>query len=223
MPTQSLKRESSLVHRSIRPVARRLQESRRRIRMKREVGVGRNIADIVVMLSPVNGVRPAKPLSIFESTVLSVLRQKGPATPSMLECWCGIEPGTFHDRHLRKFTGMGAIRHLPSGELKLADDWLRDCSIIAVEAKLTRWRNALSQAIAYTRYADQSFVLLDEKNADPAIKSADEFRSAGIGLFVLRERSEIETVVDAKRHQTHSWQREFVMSRLCQLRAYRCE
>jgi hypothetical protein len=57
--------------------------------------------------------------------------------------------------------------------------------VIAIEAKLKDWRRALLQARCYRKYANLSFVLLDEVYANPAIKALDMFRHAQVGLITM--------------------------------------
>lgn len=55
--------------------------------------------------------------------------------------------------------------------------------IVAVEVKLSRWREALAQASHYRTFADRSYVVLDGSRVlvTPGIRQA--FRTAGVGLF----------------------------------------
>lgn len=55
-------------------------------------------------------------------------------------------------------------------------------SIIAVEAKLRDWKKAIWQASRYKTFANESWVLLDEKHSNPAINNIAEFKKFNIGL-----------------------------------------
>jgi hypothetical protein len=85
--------------------------------------------------------------------------------------------------------------------------------IIAIEAKLTRWKKALNQAVSYLRFADESYVVLPQSHARKAIEAREDFRAAGVGLWVVTESDIIEEV-GATRSRNHDWQREFVYSRI---------
>jgi hypothetical protein len=85
--------------------------------------------------------------------------------------------------------------------------------LIAVEAKLLRWRDALAQAAAYRRYADEVYVALPEGFGAPAIVSADLFRAAGVGLLIV-SGNRLRQAVAATVSRDHDWRREFVYSRL---------
>ena len=216
MTTQTFERESVLVEHSLDPVSRHFWDEGRELRIKREVGVGRNIADVVALLSSGEATAPVEPLSIVESAVLAVLRQRGPTRIDILESRCGVDRGELRDGRLDRLSGWGSLEFGRGGRVSVSDGWLQDCLIIAIEAKLTKWKDALRQAIEYRRYADESYVLLPEIHARPALKSQNEFEAEGIGLLILRGSS-VDCIFPAARSVGHSWRREFVYSRLAPL------
>lgn len=58
-------------------------------------------------------------------------------------------------------------------------------TIIAIEAKLKNWQQALNQACRYKRFSHQSYVLLDSHNVRPALRKIDSFIDWNIGLISL--------------------------------------
>ncbi len=58
-------------------------------------------------------------------------------------------------------------------------------SLLAFEAKLTDWRQAIQQAYRYRYYADSAFVLLPAKNASAALRNGRLFETFGIGLWTF--------------------------------------
>jgi len=64
--------------------------------------------------------------------------------------------------------------------------------VIAIEAKLEKWRIALDQAYRNTSFSHYSYVLLTEKAANLAIKHNDEFYVRNIGIcFLSHQRIQI--------------------------------
>ena len=63
--------------------------------------------------------------------------------------------------------------------------------IYAIEAKLSKWNHALSQAIRYLDYANQSWVILDSKGAASAIKNIEKFKKFNIGLATISALGEV--------------------------------
>lgn len=62
-------------------------------------------------------------------------------------------------------------------------------TVIAIEAKLHDWKQALRQACRYRRFADYSFVLLDADRSAPALKNRSMFEDHNVGLIILKNRS----------------------------------
>lgn len=60
-----------------------------------------------------------------------------------------------------------------------------DGLLIAIEAKLEKWRDALHQAYRNTCFAHRSYVLLPEKTARIAAQYLAEFERRKVGLFYL--------------------------------------
>lgn len=63
--------------------------------------------------------------------------------------------------------------------------------VVAIEAKLRDWRRALMQAYRYLQYSTQSWVLLDYKYTDSAIKQLALFKSYGVGLASFSTSGEL--------------------------------
>lgn len=62
-----------------------------------------------------------------------------------------------------------------------------DDKVVAIEAKLCKWRNALQQAYRNRCFADKSYVLLPIDAASRALHNEREFRSRGVGICSLSE------------------------------------
>jgi hypothetical protein len=69
-------------------------------------------------------------------------------------------------------------------------------SLIALEAKLTRWQVACDQAYRNTAYATQAYVLLSEQVALRAQRSCSRFEHRRIGLCAITN-SEISMLIEA--------------------------
>lgn len=60
--------------------------------------------------------------------------------------------------------------------------------VIAFEAKLYRWRDALQQAYRNKCFANQSYVLLPEYEASSAMRYSYEFSRRSVGLCTLSDQ-----------------------------------
>ena len=100
----------------------------------------------------------------------------------------------------------------PWGETRLAFEFdyrsgrtdvvalLQDDSLIAFEAKLTKWRDALHQAYRNTCFAHRSYVVLPERTALTAARYGAEFVHRNIGLCYLSYAG-IVVVLDVKQSE----------------------
>lgn len=79
--------------------------------------------------------------------------------------------------------------------------------IVALEAKLRDWRRALYQAVQYTSYAFEVWVVLDTTFLHSALVHVDEFERRGIGLLGLSANGECEIVNPAARKPPRNHER----------------
>lgn len=76
--------------------------------------------------------------------------------------------------------------------------------IIAIEAKLSDWRRALTQAYRYQDYAMESWVLLDEASSGPAKNNIDAFVRLNVGLVTLGIEGSLQTIFSPKQSKPKS-------------------
>jgi len=75
-----------------------------------------------------------------------------------------------------------------------------DGAVLAFEAKLEKWREALDQAYRNTCYAHESFVLLPEDVANRASRHRGEFLRRAVGLCALTEEG-VKILIPAVRNE----------------------
>lgn len=192
-----------------------LRRNADRYRVGHEITAGRTIADIVLLLSPRERwpSMPTQPLSTAESVVLATLRKQGEIAVADLEVMCGFKTGSLGSGVLRSLSERGLVRVDAAGRARTRSQWARSLRVIACEAKLLKWRQALRQAIEYQRFADEAYVILPARRAEQALKAKADFASSGVGLLVVDNRSIIRAIA-ARRSFDHDWSREYVCSRL---------
>jgi len=71
--------------------------------------------------------------------------------------------------------------------------------VVAFEAKLTKWRVALTQAYRNTCFAHRSFVVLPAFVAERAAKHAAEFDRRGVGICAVLLDGRVVIIHDAAR------------------------
>jgi hypothetical protein len=109
--------------------------------------------------------------------------------------------------------GSRAIEERPTGALQLSAELRRlKSEVIAIEAKLSRWSEALDQAASYRAFADRVIVAMDAGLFDASDSEAvASFRRAGIGLCVV-DRDGPRGIHSGRRSEQGSAKREYVCS-----------
>lgn len=74
-------------------------------------------------------------------------------------------------------------------EPRAIDEELSTARLLAFEAKLADWRQALKQAYRYRYYADAAIVILPAQGSRMAIAHRDLFRQMGVGLWTFNQDS----------------------------------
>jgi hypothetical protein len=168
---------------------------------RREVPVGGCIPDLVLVRfaePPDAGLWPTR-RSFRHAFVVWLLRRHGsrlhPETIAAraFESLARIRPV------LDDLLETGALREAESGALALSPLLVRvQAEVVAVEAKLRRWREALDQATAYARFADRVLVAMDATAAPRTVEALAEFRRRGAGLLAVGTR-DFEWLVSPRR------------------------
>ena len=177
-----------------------------------ELTVGHSIADLVILRAPAAGLWPAAPLSIVECAVLSSLRRLGEADLGSIADAVSMRADAVRRILLGRLSTWLLVRE-GKDVFRTRPSWVARSEIIAVEGKLTRWREALDQAATYRRYADRVFVLLPAKSAEVAAEHKDFFVSEGVGLLSY-DAGGVCRMLPCKKVTEHTWHREFAISRL---------
>lgn len=73
--------------------------------------------------------------------------------------------------------------------------------VIAFEAKLDRWREAMHQAYRNRCFADVSFVVLPKDVAEKAARFEVEFRRRGVGICYIDANEGVIVVTEGTRNQ----------------------
>jgi hypothetical protein len=207
--------ECELVQKLVTLLPARFASPQRSFVIEREVSVGRASADIVLLSGRTHAsAGTACTLNITESVIVSHLRRFGPIRIDSLERLCGFPPKSLRNGVLDRLQDLGIVRSYSRGYFRVSRRWGGQSDrIIAIEAKLEKWRRALSQAVGYRRYADHVYVALPAEYASPALQSRPAFRSLGVGLLVSTANS-LRVEVKPRLSRDHDWQRDFVYSRL---------
>lgn len=85
--------------------------------------------------------------------------------------------------------------------------------VVAVELKLSKWRDALSQADNSGHSADERWVVLDAARAAGALAALDEFSERGVGLAVVEQGGGLHVLQLPVRGRPEGWLRALIAER----------
>lgn len=106
---------------------------------------------------------------------------------------------------LKEYSDANFVKPISKTEFKIIKKYepLID-NVISFEAKLRNWKKALTQAYRYKRFSNYSFVLLDEKYINPALKNISLFKKYNIGLISMKGNTYITYHTPNKKEQKDS-------------------
>jgi hypothetical protein len=84
--------------------------------------------------------------------------------------------------------------------------------LIAFEAKLSRWRDALNQAYRNSSFAHYSYVVLPETTSENAISHINEFYRRGVGLCSFGSSGLRIKIPATKRNPIQPWVTNMALS-----------
>ena len=87
-----------------------------------------------------------------------------------------------------------------------------DGDLVAFEAKLSRWRNALNQAYRNSSFAHYSYVVLPEITLENAVSQVDEFHRRGVGLCFFGSSGLRVEIPATRRNPIQPWLTKIALS-----------
>jgi hypothetical protein len=205
--------ERGMVRRATPLVFEALSLSKDRCRFTHELSVGHSIADLVILHTRNTPLWPSAPLTIAESAILSCLRLLKEADIDTIAESVFLRAAQVRTLLLGRLSAWKLARTKDKAVFRSSTCWVDRSEVIAVEAKLTRWREALAQAAVYRRYADRVFVLLPAGSAELAAEHKDSFLTKGVGLLSY-DSGTVYRVFSSQKATEHAWHREFALSRI---------
>jgi hypothetical protein len=160
-----------------------------------EVQLGTRIPDLVIVRET-RKVAHAQTVTLtaFESWIVGELMRSGAMREPMLTRRLFTLEGRVSSA-LRRLIKRGVIQRDDSGSYALVSNFSSRFEVVAVEAKLTRWREAIEQAKDYRTFSNQSFIALPESVIDRNPTIPDACEDAGVGLVAVTP-SDVELVVE---------------------------
>ena len=155
-------------------------------------------------------------LSMVQLDVLSLFVGQRKVSIQRLSKRTFLSPEKLHSDYLDVFDDYGLIER-ESRYSYVASNWVDVLPpyIVAIEAKLNRWQEALEQARSNKSFANISIVVLSKAQLNITSTLRHAYQNDGIGLLTVTDSGEIETIVLPRRSRvTVIRERDFQMIRI---------
>ena len=152
----------------------------------KEFDSGYGVADIVLgSFTPYLSSRTLRnPIDSNWAVTLVDILADGPFTITDFANKYGVSRQTARKK-INQFVAAGFLKIKNQHYSKFNDYKIAVDTSIAIEAKLKNWKQALNQARRYKRFANYSYVLLDNHFSSPAKKNLHLFQQHNIGLISM--------------------------------------
>lgn len=162
-----------------------LKNAPRLCRMLTETQVGPRIPDLLLFYSKPDRQRSAVQLTYFDCAILAAILDGQPIDVVKLAERTYASIGDI-ERRVVRLVRLGFVTARPDGTFALRRGVIpTDVRVVAVEAKLYRWREALSQAEAYFSFANESYIAMPSHAVRRNINALDACAVAGVGIIAV--------------------------------------
>jgi hypothetical protein len=125
-----------------------------------------------------------RPATIIEAHILATIERSITSSRSAL-CEALFLSTSKAEESIRTLIRQGLLCLRRDGNLQIAKDANTNrASVVAVEMKLARWRDALAQASDYLRFANFAYAVLDGQRVTLSPEMVEAFSNAGVGLLL---------------------------------------
>lgn len=151
---------------------------------REKFAVGMIVPDLLLVINDTGATAKRRPISLFDCSVLSAIMTAGGSTLEMLEN-CIFARASVIQAALGRLQRQCLVT-VRAGRFRISRKVRRRLAhVVAVEAKLIRWKEAVEQAKSYLRFANASYVALPSSVITRLRPIRAACRSAGIGLIAV--------------------------------------
>lgn len=185
------------------------------VRVLTEVPIGTVIPDMLIGVWGSQWPPEDLGLTYVEAHILAEVERHGPIDVVTLRSRIHLTD-TAATRALARLEKVRAVARRRTGQVYARRKHpLGKVEVVAIEAKLRRWRDALRQARAYQSFANRSFVVLDESQVRNEPEMLEAFNDASVGLW-LRTTVSTAQAVAAPRLEPRTADRLQALQKLAQ-------
>lgn len=148
--------------------------------------VGRVIPDLLIYTSPKNNksISLKRSLSNYDCEVLAQICSKGPLNSQLLQELLYTKKERLHQA-ITTLLNKSLIRTSKEGILNINRARLPKASILSIEAKLTRWKDAIAQAQYYLSFSNAALIAMPTEVINKTPQLRKECQQHGLGLMAV--------------------------------------
>lgn len=158
--------------------------------IRKEVPVGNCIPDLIIALIP----NPketnyfSKKLTYKQASLVRIIGSYSRISiPKLSKKAFETVESVRHTIHSLEENGY--IKSVSNNSYSVSNEFKKtNIQIFSIETKLTRWQNAIDQAIQYRNFSNRSFIALDKKISDRSKKIAKKSKKEGLGLMTVTKK-----------------------------------
>jgi hypothetical protein len=165
-----------------------------------EIQVGTCIPDLLIVCSGTEYPRASPKLSYFDCTLVAATMRAGATTVEGLADTT-FSPTTEIARRVERLVRLGLLAQISEDQIRLSHRALPNrVRIVAVEAKLTRWKDALTQTQTYLSFANEAYIAMPAASVRHNVNALSACADAGVGVIAVDE-CEASVVLRAENRQ----------------------
>lgn len=151
-----------------------------------EQQIGACIPDLLVVRSKPDKDRTPLRLSYFDCALIAAALKAGSVTVADLAA-ATYSAQEQIDKRIVRLVRLGVMSEGAGGLKVRAQSLATNAHVVAVEAKLTRWRDAVAQARHYLRFANEAYIAMPARVISSNATALSACAESGIGVIAVDE------------------------------------
>lgn len=168
------------------------------LRVFTEIQIGMRIPDLLIVSGPAPESGRSQRLSYFDCAIVAATIQAGPMSVGELAAHT-FAPHHEIERRASRLVRVGLLEQHNALLRCRSQAWRSGRHIIAIEAKLTRWKDAIAQARQYRLFANEAYIAMPSDIVRRNVAALSQCAEDGIGVLAV-DRDDVSIVLRSTRN-----------------------
>jgi predicted transcriptional regulator len=170
------------------------------VQVLKEIQVGMRIPDLLIVCSKIQQPTTSVKLTYFDCTIIAATMQSGGMSVAELADAMFASEAEIAKRVVR-LVRLGLLDQQQDAQVRMRRRALPGKPhVVAVEAKLVRWKEALSQARRYLAFANEAYIAMPGATVRRNVAALTACAEAGVGVIAVDE-IDADVLLPAERRQ----------------------